>query len=298
MGFFTVPNTKPTSQEYAGRVRSDLANNPQFAAWSRGAADIVADPHKFGITYLPHGAWIDKQGNVVTTDTGIPTAAKLLPFVPVALGAATGFGGAAAGGAAASGGALPATIPGSYASTAYAAGGFGVPGGTAAGVAAGHAGVAGAAGLTAQQMYDAGMFAGPAATAGANQAGGLGVSSEATKQAVERSLRDSGVSQPVIQHLLSDPRTYMGLAALLPSLTGGGGNSPFGGDTAGLMDEARKSLELQRHRVEQAQPVYDTLVNMSYGMSPKAYRGPAPQGYTANKAPEGAYEFTAPQFGR
>lgn len=179
----------------------------------------------------------------------------------------------------------------------FAAGPF-LQGGAAAASTASAAGTGSHAGMTARQMYDAGMFAGPSATAGANAAGTL-TASAATTQAVTQALTKAGVAPSTIHHLLSDPSAYAGLAALLPSLMGGGGNSPFGGgDTAGLMDEARKSLELQRHRVEQAQPVYDTLVNMAYGSSPMTSRGSAPAGYTPNAAPQGAYAYQGPRFGR
>lgn len=137
MGLFTVPNTKPTAHEHAGRVRADLASNPQFAAWARGGAETVASPLKFGINYLPKGAWIDKQGNVVTTDTGIPTAAKLLPIAGMTLGAMTLPGlplAAATGSSSTAAGLAPLapTIPGSAASTAYGAGMFAAPSATAA----------------------------------------------------------------------------------------------------------------------------------------------------------------------
>ena len=113
---------------------------------------------------------------------------------------------------------------------------------------------------------------------------------------VDEVARRTGLQPSLVQQLV---KMGLPLAALIPAMSNlKGSSSPFGGDTAGLMDEARKSLELQRHRVEQAQPVYDTLVNMAYGSSPMTSRGSAPAGYTPNEAPQGAYAYQGPRFGR
>lgn len=97
---------------------------------------------------------------------------------------------------------------------------------------------------------------------------------------------------------MKNPRNIAGLAALLPMFAGmrGGGGSPF--DAAGVNEEITKSLAMQRGRMEQAQPAYDTLVNMAYGMSPTRYRGgTAPSGYTPNAPAKDAYQYQAPRFG-
>jgi hypothetical protein len=83
-----------------------------------------------------------------------------------------------------------------------------------------------------------------------------------------------------------------GLAPLIPLLMsafGGGNNSGPFGDHADLAGEATKAMALQRQRMEQAQPVYDTLVRMSMGMSPQAYRqdGTSPT----------PYPYQSPRFG-
>lgn len=239
------------------------------------------DPRRNVYQQRPDGTYADLNGRVVSESSvpGHTVWDKVAHAAPYGIMAGMAYGGAA----------NAFGLPGATSAASHAASG-----------ATATAATGSRAGMTAQQMYDAGMFAGPAATAGANMAGTLG-SSAATTAAVTQALTQAGVSHSTIQHLLSDPSTYAGLAALLPSIMGGfgTGNSPFGGgDTAGLMDEARKSLELQRHRVEQAQPVYDTLVNMAYGSSPMTSRGSAPAGYTPNAAPQGAYAYQGPRFGR
>lgn len=101
-----------------------------------------------------------------------------------------------------------------------------------------------------------------------------------------------------VRNLMDSPRDWAALAALLPMLgLGGGGASPFDEDT--LNAELTKGLEAQRKRFEQAQPVYDTLVNMAYGMSPTRYRGAAPTGYpkAAQQPADGAYRYQSPRFG-
>lgn len=93
-----------------------------------------------------------------------------------------------------------------------------------------------------------------------------------------------------------------GLAALIPALTSGlgKGNDGTGGPSFdNINNEISSGLAMQRKRMEQAQPVYDTLVNMSYGSTPTRYRGAAPPGYPdkASEAPAGPYAYTGPRFG-
>jgi hypothetical protein len=102
-----------------------------------------------------------------------------------------------------------------------------------------------------------------------------------------------------LRNMMDSPGDLAALASLIPLLSGlgGGGDNPFGDDA--MNEELTKGLAAQRQRFEQAQPVYDTLVNMSYGMSPTRYRGAAPAGYpqTARAAPSGAYQYQSPRFG-
>lgn len=117
-------------------------------------------------------------------------------------------------------------------------------------------------------------------------AGGTAAGTGATALTIEEQLRRA----------LQDPKK---LAALLPLLMqafgGGGGNNPF--NDRAMTDEVTKSMALQRGRLEQTQPVFDTLVNMSYGSTPMQYRGAAPKGYTPNAPPQGAYQYQGPRFG-
>lgn len=173
------------------------------------------------------------------------------------------------GGAAASGssGAIPTTFD---AAPAWAAGGYANAADLGATAAGGFAG-APALGSTAT-----GVVAG-------NGAGGIGAGSAPS---ILRKLQSS----------VTDPRNIAGLAALAPMFTSlGGGNSGLPGGDA-LNNEITQSLALQRQRVQQAQPVYDTLVNMAYGMTPSGYRGAAPQGYAA-PATADSYTYQPPRFG-
>lgn len=105
--------------DLTAQVKAQLANNPRFRTWQQGVGNAMAAPQKFGVD-LPHGAWIDKLGNVHTVTTGFPWK----PFLgTVGVGATLGFGApfiagvggasAAGGGAAAAGGvpSLPWTLP-------------------------------------------------------------------------------------------------------------------------------------------------------------------------------------------
>lgn len=243
MGFFSVPNTQPTSQEFAQRVRADLANNPQFAAWSKGSADIIADPHKFGIDYLPHGAWINKRGEVVTTDTGIPTAAKLLPAVGATLGTMTFPGlplasGVTSGSAATSASALPATVPGSYASTLYASGGFGVPGATAEGLAAGTGGLGTIAANTAR---------------GAANGAGQGLGSRIGNGLVDTLTSGNGIA---------------GLAGLLTTLATRPNNSGGSGNGIGDNAQLQRLLDMSAQRAERTDPLHQAITQLAMNRLP------------------------------
>lgn len=126
-------------------------------------------------------------------------------------------------------------------------------------------------------------FAGAGGVAGG---GGIGAATGLTSAG-------SSVIDKIVKAATS-PGGLATLATLIPSLMGGGSN-PFG--DVNVSEELSKTLALQRGRMEQAQPVYDTLVNMAYGTSPIRSRGDAPSGYTPNPAPSGAYQYQAPRFG-
>jgi len=221
---------------------------------------------------------IDPAGNV-NTDHGLSTAwsnpwfrypliaggalatAGALGAGPLA-GALGGGSGATAGGATAGGGLLPG-ISGAQLGAMQTAG-------IAPAAGMGASGGALAAGSATGSVFP--LAAGTASGGGSALMKGL-------KNAVPNSVQD-----------------IAGLAALAPMFMGGGGSNPFS-DT-NVSNEISQTLALQRQRMQQAQPVYDALVNMAYGMSPTRYRGAtAPAGSTANAAPEGAYRYQAPTFG-
>lgn len=166
----------------------------------------------------------------------------------------------------------------------------------------------------------AGLFAGGAAPAvgGTGSAAAAGIDAGGVAPAVGTGvgagvidgidLGAAGVDALPVAHsgvpnFLKDPKSLASIAALIPTirtLTGGNGsngNSPFGGNTSGLMDQINEGLATGNQRVKQAQPVYDALVNQAYGRTPSRYRGAAPAGYAGDAAPAGAYQFTPPQFG-
>lgn len=94
---------------------------------------------------------------------------------------------------------------------------------------------------------------------------------------------------------LTDPRNLLSLMALFPALRGlTGGGSGGGMSQDALLDEARQGMALQRQRLEQTQPVFDTLVRMAYGNAPVRHRGEPPAGY---QAPSSGYAYTPPRFG-
>lgn len=243
----------------AGASRS--AGMPEAEALTRY---IDANRQRLGI---PQGYYVDPYtGGLVDKST---------PWVKIALtGAAMAAGayglGAVLGGAPAVAGASGSALPAGFDSVNGA-----VVGGQAAAPA-----VSGASGA---------IGAGPAAataTAGATASAGT------AKSLLDRL---KGI-------VPNSPRDAASLAALIPLLTsafsggGSGGNNPFG-DNGALSNEITQGLATQRKRLEQTQPTFDTLVNMSYGTSPTRYRGATPPaGYAPNAAPQGAYEYQGPRF--
>lgn len=92
-------------------------------------------------------------------------------------------------------------------------------------------------------------------------------------------------------------QSLMSLAPLLSSLKRGTGDGGSDLGTSGIEDQIRRSMELSNRRMEQSQPVYDTLVNMAYGSTPTRQRGAAPAGYAPSPGPQGAYAYQSPRFG-
>lgn len=163
---------------------------------------------------------------------------------------------------------------------------------------AGGAGAAGAGGASPSFAGDAAAAtAGIDSTLGAGVVGGMDLGAAGT---AGLSTTGGGLLGR-LAGIIKNPAEIAKLAALVPAfktLTGDGsnGNNPFAAGSP-LMDEATKSVALGNKRMEQAQPVYDSLVNMAYGRMPTRYRGAAPSGYSGDAAPEGAYQYTAPKFG-
>src|SRR6185295_13131542 len=100
--------------------------------------------------------------------------------------------------------------------SSFAVGPF-LQGGAAAAGAAGAAHGAGGAfagqGLTAAELEEMGIGAGVGA-------GSAAATSAATTAAVTETLSKAGVARSTIQQLLRDPKTYAGLAALVPTIAG------------------------------------------------------------------------------
>jgi hypothetical protein len=137
--------------------------------------------------------------------------------------------------------------------------------------------------------------AGIVANAPSMAAGGAGTTAATAATAAAASQAPRFVDR--IKDLITDPSQIAGLAGLAVS-TASGGRS--GGDSlaaSGVNDEITRSMALARQRMEQTQPVYDTLVNMAYGSTPVRSRGAAPAGYQPNQAPSGAYQYQSPRFG-
>lgn len=111
----------------------------------------------------------------------------------------------------------------------------------------------------------------------------------------------SAIGSGLAKHF-SDPKVIASIAGMaIPAFTGGGSstgaNGALGADSP-LMQGATEDMAAARRRYQQAQPLYDALVNIAYGRTPTRYRGAAPSGYpeTGDAAPAGAYQYVAPRF--
>lgn len=261
---------------------SSMRHEPKAVAWARSQG--VHDNPDGTLTnnatpgpslFKERGAWDADSGdmnqgvnwtNIASMGVGGLIAA---PFVAGAVG-----GGAAGGGAGAAGGGA-----GTSASTA---GGLGLASGGALPLGTG---------LTAAQMTTPAF----GSLLGATGAAGAGVPVAAATTAATPSVlqRLKGLVPDSIGDVA---KLATGAAALIPQFTGAGNSNAFG--NAEIEDEVKRALALQRGRVEQAQPVYDALVNMAYGMTPTRYRGAQPAGYpeTAQHAPAGPYAYQGPRF--
>lgn len=237
---------------------------------------------------LPNGVEVDPAGNVNQDDTGFfeKTSVRIGIAAAAALATAGALGWGplamlAGGQAPAAGGALASSsIPGLHAA---------VPGAIASQGASAGIGAAGAVGggaLAGKTI--AGLHAAvPGAVGGA----------QAASNGVPRFGGDDtgGGWLDSLKQFATDPKSLAGLAALYPALqnlTGGGSGSNPSEDA--LLDEARQGMALQRKRIEQTQPVFDTIVRMAYGNAPTRHRGAPPEGY---QDPPAGYTFTPPRFG-
>lgn len=255
--------------------RNGLPTNGRVKLSRSQQSALESDMRRAGIQ-IPSGMHIDQGGNLNQKNTlvrnvGIGAAIGGGALTGLGLAGIGPFSGLAGGGASASG-AAGGVLPSSHLPVEALMGG--APAIASQGVSAGIPYAAGVGGAVA-----AGAARGAAGAAG--EAGG-------------RSLLDG------VKDALKDPKNYAALAGLLPFLMNSG---LFGGDGddarfGGPVDkEIADTLALQRKRLEQTQPALDTLVNMSYGMSPTRYRGAPPAGYTPNEAPAGPYKYESPRFG-
>lgn len=254
---------------------------------------------------LPDGVEIDPAGNVNQDNTGffektsvrigIASAAALATAGALGWGPLAGLlssgGGQAAGGAAASGTLASSTIPGAHAA---------VPGAIASqGASAGVGWLQGLNVIGSQSAADI-IGASPAghipgrAIPGAHRAVPSAIAPQVVRAGAPAFGGGSGLAS-TLKDIATDPRTYLGAAAMIPQFSNllGGGRGPSDEESA-LLDEARQGMALQRQRLEQAQPVYDTLIRMSYGNMPTRHRGDAPAGY---QAPFEQYPYAPPRFG-
>jgi hypothetical protein len=211
---------------------------------------------------IPDGMHIDQGGNLNQTNR---------------LGKAAAIGGAAAISAFGVPGLFPGFLTaGGPAAAASQAGGTVVP------AAEGGAGIVG----NIAPWTAAGGSALPAGVGAA----GAGAGAAAAGGSILSKLKD------IVPDSVDDVAKWAALAPAFTNALGVGGNDNAFGNSD-IENEVKQMLSLQRSRVEQAQPVYDSLVNMAYGMTPTRYRGNAPAGYTANQEPQGAYRYEGPRFG-
>lgn len=303
-----------TSPLYAQILRSVGIDPSGPIKLSESQAHAIENALRQNGVQLPDGMKIDNAGNLNQTNEAWKRASRVAAVAGAATATAltggaaspfltTSLGGAATGGAIGYG--ATGTARGALTGAAIGAVGGGLNPGPAAAhgsmlpISAGVDGsLPGISGETLGAMQGATM----PAFSGASSAVPIAASSADTvRRAIDQAtgkVPESVLGQ--LRHAATDPKNIVALAALLPMLTrGGGGNSPFGDSSMnGLGDEITKGLAMQRQRMEQAQPAYDALVNMSYGMSPTRYRGAtAPAGYTPNAAPEGPYKYEGPRFG-
>lgn len=230
-----------------GAVNNYLQNDPR-SPFRAAMSDMRSD----GTTQNAYH-YNTQTGQMDKTNTyGHPGTMRAVGLGSVAAGGALAAAGLlpgmAGGGAAAGGGAgaatavpsMPWTIP---TSMAYETGMFGVPGGTAAGVAAGHAGL-GTIGAASGAAGAAGGAAGGAGGAGAAGAGGL-------------------LSQ------LTSGQGLAGLAGLLTTLAMRP-NSGSGGSGNGLADNAQlqRLLDMSAQRAERTDPLHQAVTQLAMSRMP------------------------------
>lgn len=152
----------------------------------------------------------------------------------------------------------------------------------------------------------AGIEAGTTAGLGPSTPANIAATTAATHAAPASLAASGGAGASGIAAWLQNPANVakLGLTAaqvaLLPKFLdmGGGDGGGLGPGTEGLLSEAQAALALQRKRMEQAQPIYDGLVNMAYANQPTGSRGAAPAGYPGDRPIAGPYVYQSPKFGR
>lgn len=240
--------TSPMLRDAA--VNNYLENDPR-SPFRAAMTDMRSDgTPQNGYHYNTQTGGIDK-----TNLYGHPGTMRAVGLGSVAAGGALaslgllpGMGGASAAGGgtgAAAGGALPATVPGSAASSLYASGGFGAPGGTAAGVAAGAGGLA-AAGDVANTIPVGGLRP----TSGGNGGGG-------------------GNAGNALLSQLTSGQGLAGLAGLLTTLATRPNNGSGGsGDLMSQNPQLQHLLDMSANRAERTDPLHQAITQLAMSRLP------------------------------
>lgn len=257
------------------RAKAQIESHPLFAQYvaghGRAQGGGALDPRMFGVDYLPKDYLYSLGARRLVDQTDWADKAAMIGSLAI----------------------MSAGVPLLFAGPAAAVAPTG-----AAGAATPSFGSA--AGAEIGSINTTGLFA-PNALVGT----GTGVAAGGASAASAAGAAASGLSvADRIKQLAKDPATIAKVAASVPLFTSafggaGGGENGALGEGSALMNEIQQSLAMQRKRTQQAQPVYDALVNQAYARTPTRYRGAAPEGYPsgADAAPAGAYAYTPPRFG-
>lgn len=138
--------------------------------------------------------------------------------------------------------------------------------------------------------------------AGAISGTGAKIGTEIAKNAPKTATNGKSVLD-ALKSAVSTPKGLAGVAGAGMELArlfrgpGDGAGNPFGASS--LEDQAAEALKLQTDRLRATQPVFDSVINQAYGMTPMSYRSQTPPAaFTPNRAREGAYVYESPRFGR